>query len=99
MSNLERLLERAARVEIPAPEMPYGFDTRVVALAKEKRGASWQENGVKLLLRRVALAAVVVIAFSGSAAYWQMSENDDLAEPLSNVYAMADTAIDVDFFQ
>jgi hypothetical protein len=27
------------------------------------------------------------------ATYWQLEENDDLAEPLSNAYAFVDTAI------
>lgn len=97
---LNRLLRSAAQSVEPTPEIPYGFETRVVALARAERGADGRENlQLKNLLRRVALAAVVVIAFSGSAAYWQLSENDDLAEPLTNVYAMADTAIDADFFQ
>ena len=99
-AELKRLLERAARAEEPAPEMPYGFDTLVLAVAREKRHTEWREHGqLKSLLRRVALAAVVVTALSSSAAYWQLSENDDLAEPLSNTYAIADTAIDADFFQ
>ena len=98
--ELNHLLECAARAEAPAPEMPYGFDTRVLALAREKRQADGRERRqLKSLLRRVALAAVVVTALSSSAAYWQLRENDDLAEPLSNTYAIADTAIDADFFQ
>ena len=98
--ELNRLLERAARGAEPAPEMPYGFETRVLALAREKRSADWRENlQLTRFLRRVVLAAVVVTAFASSAAYWQLNENDDLAEPLSNAYAIADTAIDADFFQ
>lgn len=99
--ELNRLLARATDGADKADaEMPYGFDTRVVALAREKRNADWRESvQLKRLLRRVALAAVVVAVFSSGAAYWQLSENDDLAEPLSNSYAIADTAIDADFFQ
>lgn len=97
--ELNHLLECAARAGAPAPEMPYGFDTRVLAWARENRHADGAHGQLKSLLRRVALAAVVVTALSSSAAYWQLRENDDLAESLSNTYAIADTAIDADFFQ
>lgn len=99
--ELKRLLETAARAPAePMPEMPFGFATRVVALAREKRAVDRRENRiVARLFRRVALTAVVVTVLSASAAYWQMNENDDLAEPLTNAYAIADTAIDVEFFQ
>ena len=97
--ELNRLLERAARAAEPAPEMPYGFETRVVAWARENLHADSARGQLTSFLRRVALAAVVVTALSSSAAYWQLSESDDLAEPLSNTYAIADTAIDANFFQ
>ncbi len=99
--DLNRLLAQAAAVPDDATtEMPFGFDTRIVALAKEKRSAEGRESRqLNTFLRRVALAAVVVTAFASSAAYWQMSENEDATESLANAYAIADTAIDADFFQ
>lgn len=98
--ELNRLLAQAAQVQEPAAEMPFGFDTRVVALAREKMRAEGRDSlQLRSLLRRVAVLAVVVTALSSGAAYWQLNENDDLAEPLTNVYAMADNAIEADFFQ
>ena len=37
--DLERLLRAAAQHEKPAAEMPYGFDARIVALARAERTA------------------------------------------------------------
>ena len=98
--NLDRLLRAAARAEEPAAEAPFGFDTRGVALARGARG----EGGGALqefasLVRRVAAVALVVTAFAGVGAYWQLSENDADDEPLTNAYAIADNAIDSNFLQ
>ena len=92
-AELERLL-RAARGEQSAPEMPFGFDTRVVALARETRPE--QSNSVRELartFRRIAAGGLVVALIATAATYWQLVENDELAEPLSNDYAFVDTAI------
>ena len=92
-SELERLL-RAARGENNATEMPYGFDTRVVALARAtQRERGGEASAIARLFSRIASVAVIVAAFASAAAYWQMEENDELAEPLSNSYAMVDPAI------
>ncbi len=98
--ELNRLFAQAAQAPEPAaPEMPFGFETRIVALAKETRTRDGSESRqLTLFLRRMAFAAVVVTAFASSAAYWQMNENEDATESLSNSYAIADTAIDADFF-
>ncbi len=92
-SELQRLL-RAARGESGAPDMPYGFDTRVVALARStQRDGRRDVPAVARLFTRIAAAAVIVAVFASAATYWQLEENDELAEPLSNAYAMVDTAI------
>lgn len=81
--------------------MPFGFDTRVVALARARRGAR-EMNGARELarfLRRVALVSVIVTAFASSAAYWQMSEIEEIGEPTSNAYAIADSAIESQLFE
>ena len=98
--DLDRLLRAAAQAAKAPAEMPYGFDTRVVALARARAANRETEPGWELagLLRRVALAAVVITAFASSAAYWQLSENSEIAEPLSNAYAIADNAIEAEFF-
>ena len=98
-SELQRLL-RAARGEESAPEMPYGFDTRVVALARATQRERGREGrAVARLFRRIAVAAVIVAVFASSATYWQLEDNDELAEPLSNAYAMVDTAINSELFE
>ena len=97
--NLERLL-RAARGGDAAPEMPYGFETRVVALARGSRPDSARElRELARIFRRIASAAVIVAAFAAAATYWQLEENEELAEPLSNAYAMVDTAINSELLE
>jgi hypothetical protein len=51
--EIDRLLRSAAKTGDEAPaEMPFGFDTRVVALW---RALGVKPNGIASLLRRVAL--------------------------------------------
>jgi len=98
-SELRRLLEAARAAEEAEPAMPYGFDTRVLALARTRRLARGNDTWeLARLVRRIAFSAVVVTACAGAAAYWQMSENDDLGEPLTNAYAIADNAIDLELY-
>ena len=98
-SELDRLL-RAARGEARTPEMPFGFDTRVVALARAARPAGQLEARVfARLFRRIAAGAIIVAAFASAATYWQMEENEELAEPSSNAYAMVDTEINSELFE
>ena len=96
-SELNRLFRAAAGRPEPAPEMPFGFDTRVVALFRA--AGSHVENGqIAGLLRRVALFATIVLACASSAAYWQFTQNDELGESFSNTYAIADNAIEATVF-
>ena len=101
--DLDRLLRAAAAPEPDAEpaSMPFGFDTRVVALARANRSPRGQNGGreLKRFLRRVALVSVIVTAFASSAAYWQMNEIEEIGEPSSNAYAIADNAIESQFFQ
>jgi hypothetical protein len=98
--QLHRLLRAAGTADEQSPEMPYGFDTRVVALARSQpRNGAGETPRLLRLLRQVAYTAVAVTAFAGLAAYWQMSENDEVGEPLTNAYAFADSAIDQEFFR
>ena len=98
-SELERLL-RAARGDDGAPGMPYGFDTRVVALALATRpDSSSDARLIARMFRRIAVGAVIVAAFASAATYWQMEENDELAEPSWNAYAIVDTAINSELFE
>lgn len=99
--DLDRLLRAAADVpNESSPEMPFGFDTRVVANWRAQRPG----NGAELwsfagLLRRVALSALAVTICAGSAAWWQIRQNDELDSPTSDAYAIADTAIEAGTWQ
>ena len=86
-----RLMRAAASVERPAAEMPFGFDTRVLAAAKAKDVDAGE--GLGFVAWRAALAAFAVIVLSLTAAYKQDAEDESyLGAPTG--YAMADTAID-----
>ena len=89
--DLERLFRSAARVKEDAPvEMPFAFDTRVIALAR-KNG-----NGPALagLLRRIAVAAVAVIVLAGAGAFFEFNNGDsDVSATSGNEYAIADSVI------
>ena len=88
-TGLDRLLRSAAQVKEDAPaEMPFGFDTRVVAFSR-KNGTGPALAG---LLRRVAFAAAAVILFASAGAYLEFNRN---ADPITsgNEYAIADSVI------
>ena len=97
-SDLDRLLRAAAKDSEPELEMPFGFDTRIVALAKA-RGAGRGAEGWELtrLLRRVAVVSLVLTVFAGGGAYWQLNQTEQEVEPFANAYAIADTAIAGEF--
>lgn len=87
-----RLLRSAARADVDlAPEMPFGFDTRVVALT---RGDGLTNgNGISRLLRRVAFAAVVIIITAAAATLHEVAQASEFDGPMTNEYAIADAAI------
>jgi len=91
-SDLDRLLRTAALAKRDvAPEMPFGFDTRVIALWRTQADAS--SLGVTRFLRRVALTAVAIVVVAGAGAYIQADRDRESSEPFANEYAIADTAI------
>jgi len=84
---LKRLLRAAASPSTGA-EMPFGFDSRVLALAHEKGS-----NGsavIALLARRAALLAMAVIVIAAAGVYQVSNSTNDL----QSEYAMADNAIE-----
>ena len=87
--TLERLLRSAAQAgEEPAAEMPFGFDTRVIALSR-RNGNGGAMSG---FLRRVALVAAAVIIFATAGAYFEFNSTDALFAS-GNEFAIADSAI------
>jgi hypothetical protein len=95
--EIDRLLRSAAQIgeEHPAA-MPFGFDTRVIALWR----ASWTTgNGVTQLLRRVAVLSAAVIVVSTIAAVLEANQSREIRESLTNEFAIADSAIQDEFLK
>ncbi|HZR06720.1 MAG TPA: hypothetical protein VFA61_12910 [Candidatus Udaeobacter sp.] len=95
--EIDRLLRSAAQASGEAPaEMPFGFDTRVVALW---RRLAAKPNGIASLLRPVALLSVAVIAISTLAAVREFKQSREQYNDFTNEFAIADTAIQDEFSQ
>ena len=90
MKKFDRILNRlfhAAAGSTPIAEMPFGFDTRVLALAREA-----SPNGsaiIALFARRAAMIALAIIALVTAGLYRTSISNNDLPTE----YIMADAAI------
>ena len=90
MKNRDEILDRlfrAAIAPVPPKEMPFGFDTRVLALVRAS-----SPNGsaiIALFAQRAAMIALAVIALASVGVYLASTSNDDLPAE----YAMADNAI------
>jgi len=92
--KIDRLLRSAAQASEEVP-MPFGFDTRVVALWN---AAAPKANGLTRLLRRVALLSAAVIVISTVAAVREARQNrEQLGDSFSNEFAIADSAIQDEF--
>jgi hypothetical protein len=93
--HIERLLRSAAQAdeEVPA-EMPFGFDTRVVALW---RAGMPKANDVMQLVRRVAVLSMAVIVISTIAAIREANQSREIRESFTNEFAIADSAIQDEF--
>jgi hypothetical protein len=95
-SELARLLRSAASSpESEHAEMPFGFDARVVARWRAQRsngiGAPWE---FARMFKIVGVMSILVTVLASAGAWWQFKQNKELGEPLTNAYAIADTAID-----
>ena len=85
---LRRLLQAARRGEEPV-QMPFGFDTRVLASVGESA-----PNGaglITLLVRRVTAIALVVIALAGAGLYG--ASRTERSTDTTNEYGIVDNAI------
>jgi len=95
--KIDRLLRSAAQArEAEAASMPFGFDTRVIALW---RAALPTANGVMSLVRRVAVLSAAVIVISTIALVREASQSREIGESFANEFAIADTAIQNEFSQ
>ena len=89
-ADLDRLLRAAARVkDETAPEMPFGFDTRVIALSRRNGNSTI----FGALLRRVTLVAAAVIVLASAGAYFEFNRNGDALTGSGSEFAIADSAI------
>lgn len=95
-NDVSRLLRAAAQCDEAAPEMPFGFDTRVVAMARSSPDRLPPIAGA---VRRVALIAAVVAVAATAGAWWEANAAEDSADPYGNAYAIADSAIETGAFQ
>src|SRR5438309_6691532 len=88
--DFDRLLRAASKAkdETP-PEMPFGFDTRVIALSR-RNGNGGARSG---LLRRVAVLAAAVIVLASAGAYLEFNSSSDSVFASGNEFAIADPAI------
>ena len=90
MKKNDHVLDRlflAASGQTPTSEMPFGFDTRILALVRES-----SPNGaaiIALFAQRAAMIALAIIALATAGLYRTSISNNDLPTE----YAMADTAI------
>ena len=96
-TDLDRLFRSAARApEETAPPAPFGFDTRVVALARS--GESGNDAAeIARFLRRTGAIAFIVFVLAGVGAYRQFVTDAALSAPQTNDYAIADSAIQTEF--
>lgn len=98
-SHLQRLLKLAAtaKEEEIVDGAPFGFDTKVLTNWRALRKIENMDLG--RFVRHVALVAIAITVIGGVAGYRQLSESDDLNEPLTNDYAMADSVIESQLLQ
>ena len=96
--DLDRLLRSAAGAnEEPGAEVPFGFETRVVA--QWRVGSRGVSNGNELtpFLRRIDAMALIVVLLASFGVYWQLNDNETRIAPQTNEYAIADSAIQTEF--
>jgi hypothetical protein len=95
--KLHRLLRSAAQPDAEnSVAMPFGFDTRVVALWRTSLTTG---NGVMQLLRRVAVLSVAVIVVSTIATVREASQSREIRESFTNEFAIADSVIQDEFLK
>jgi hypothetical protein len=95
--KIDRLLRSAAHTSEEAPAaMPFGFDTRVVALW---RATTPKANGITQLVRQVAALSAAVIVISTVAAIREANQSREIRESVTNEFAIADSAIQDEFLK
>jgi hypothetical protein len=90
---LDRLLRAAAAAapRVLPNDMPFGFDTRVLASWRAELKSDLVDFG--RLLRRVVLLSLGVIALATAGVYHDLSQSEELGDAPGDEYAIADSAI------
>ena len=95
--KIDRLLRSAAaNVDESAVTMPFGFDTRVIARWRAFAGES---NGLARLIGRVAMLAAAIIVIATAGTFREALRSREVGESFGNVFAIADAAIQDEFWQ
>ena len=98
--DVDRLLRSAANAaESPPAEVPFGFETRVVATWRSGTNVTNDMADLSRFLRRAGVIACAVLVVAGAAAYRQYREETRFASLATNEYAIADSAIQSEFSQ
>jgi hypothetical protein len=96
MNELDRLLKSAAAATDETPiEMPFGFDTRVVA--RWRATGNGGVAGLVRLVRYVGLAAAMIVVLASAGVYFESNRSIDVSA--SDEFAIADSAIQDEFAQ
>lgn len=97
-NDLDRLLRSAAGAPgEAAAEVPFGFETRVVALWRSGGASGNDLADITRFIRRAGAIAAAVLVLASAGAYRQFRENAALSLPQTNEYAIADSAIQTEF--
>jgi hypothetical protein len=92
--DIDRLFRSAAHASEPAAsEVPYGFETRVVALWRSGKNGKIDLAELSRFLRRAGVIASAVLILAGAAAYRQYRDETKFAALATNEYMIADSAI------
>jgi len=93
-TDLDRLFRSAAHAsEAVASEVPYGFETRVVAQWRPGKNGGLDLAELSRFLRRAGAIASAVLILAGAAAYRQYRDETKFAALATNEYMIADSAI------
>jgi hypothetical protein len=97
-ADFDRLLRSAAKApEGPAPETPFGFETRVLAAWRSRHEGFNDVADLTRFLRRTGVIAFVVLTIASAAAYKQFTDSATLTAPQTNEYAIGDSQIQTEF--
>jgi hypothetical protein len=98
-ADVDRLLRSAGQTQEPDSEIPFGFETSVVARWRSGQGAGSDFADLSRFLRGAGAIACGVVVIAGAAAWRQYREETRFASLATNEYAIADSAIQTEFSQ